>query len=179
MIDLGANLHPYSNGWRLFVDAGEYSFGHLLKVSMSLGYLKNYLTYVQTAMPIRLKGIHIYNSSPIVNQMIALCKPFINRQLYEMIHTYTCDELNSLFEFIRPEMLPVSSGGEMCAEEMKKDTLDNIKKYEQWFIDDQRLGRTDESKRKRKPGRLGWLFGYGATTEDNLEKNEENDNQKD
>lgn len=49
MIDLGANLHPYSNGWRLFVDAGEYSFGHLLKVSMSLGYLKNYLTYVQVS----------------------------------------------------------------------------------------------------------------------------------
>lgn len=56
-----------------------------------------------------------------------------------------------------------------------EETLDNLKKYEQWFIDDERLGRVDESKRKRKPGRLGWLFGYGATAEENSQEDKENE----
>lgn len=49
LIDLGANLYPYSNGWRLFIDASDYTLGHLLKVSMNLGYMKGYLNYVQVS----------------------------------------------------------------------------------------------------------------------------------
>lgn len=40
--------------------------------------------------------------------------------------------MNSLFEFIRPEMLPVSSGGEMCPEELKSKFLN--KKIQEFMI---------------------------------------------
>ncbi|KAK9884256.1 hypothetical protein WA026_005206 [Henosepilachna vigintioctopunctata] len=61
------------------------------------------------AIPIRLKGIHFININPILEAIISICKPFLHKEIYEMI--YCQQTLEDFSKYIPLNILPMDYGG--------------------------------------------------------------------
>ncbi|XP_014486406.1 PREDICTED: alpha-tocopherol transfer protein-like [Dinoponera quadriceps] len=57
--------------------------GHVGRINLPI--LKKLIYYVQDALPIRLKGIHIINTSPIVEVIYNMVKPFISAEFINLV----------------------------------------------------------------------------------------------
>ncbi|XP_069681086.1 alpha-tocopherol transfer protein-like [Periplaneta americana] len=55
------------------------AFSHLTRVNLMT--VKKYFIYVQEAMPVRMKAIHVLNVNPVASQAMNIIKPFINDTL--------------------------------------------------------------------------------------------------
>ncbi|KAK7590773.1 hypothetical protein V9T40_002386 [Parthenolecanium corni] len=149
LVDIHSNLEPYAPGWRIILDAKGFTFGHLVKLTASLGAIKKTICYLQDAMQIRLKGIHVINTSPVIVQFVGIIKPFMKKHLYEMIHLYTPAEIDNFHEIVHPDSLPEETGGKSgTINELVQNGLDELEKYQNWFEDDELLARIDVDKRR-------------------------------
>lgn len=70
---------------------------------------KNYLYYIQEALPIRMKGMHFANIPSFIDKIMLLMKPFMKRELYDVLHLHSTNE--ELHKFVPPNCLPSEYGG--------------------------------------------------------------------
>lgn len=63
----------------------------------------------QEALHVRLKAVHIINASSIVDKMLTLMKPFISKEIFELVHIHT--KMETLYPFVPQELLPDEFGG--------------------------------------------------------------------
>lgn len=75
-----------SQGQVIVIDASGLSFGHLARVNLMS--IKKILYYVQEAIPIRLKSIHIFNTVPVVDTLFNMIKPFAKAELLKLVSQY-------------------------------------------------------------------------------------------
>lgn len=61
--------------------------GHLTRLSVHG--IRRFFEYIQEAMPVRLKAIHVINCVWFVDKVIALVKPFMKKELMDIVSTYT------------------------------------------------------------------------------------------
>ncbi|KAL1404042.1 hypothetical protein pipiens_019094 [Culex pipiens pipiens] len=127
------------------------SLGHMKR--LALFPTKNYMTFIQEAAPIRLKGMHMVNIVPFVDKVMTLVKPLMKRELYEMVHLHQHKE--SLFPFVPQECLPAEYGGKAGTFKELRDNfyaklLANREHYIRYELDN----RVDDSKR---PAQRGWF----------------------
>lgn len=64
-------------------DMQTFSLRHVTKIIIST--LRVYMKYTQEAHCLRIKHLHIINCSPLVNKIMFLCKPFLRKDVYEMV----------------------------------------------------------------------------------------------
>ncbi|XP_052563849.1 alpha-tocopherol transfer protein-like isoform X2 [Culex pipiens pallens] len=81
--------------------------GHIAKLGIFP--TKNYLYYIQEALPIRMKGMHFANIPSFVDKILLLMKPFMKRELYDVLHLHSTNE--ALQKFVPPNCLPSEYGG--------------------------------------------------------------------
>lgn len=110
------------------VDINGYTMRHLAYVSIFV--LRVYMKFVQEAYPSRLRAIHIINCPSFLDRMMAMMKPFIREEVFEMVicHSaslchllyalylqlqikYHTEGMDSLYELVPRDMLPVEYGG--------------------------------------------------------------------
>lgn len=48
--------------------------------------LKKVFQFLQEALPTQLKQIHILNTSYVFDKILMLIKPFMNKELYDMVN---------------------------------------------------------------------------------------------
>lgn len=72
-----------SEGLIVILDAAGLTFGHL--AGLNLMGLKKILFYIQEAAPVRLKALHILNTMPIVDTLVNLIKPFMKKELMNLV----------------------------------------------------------------------------------------------
>lgn len=60
-------------------------------------------------MPVRLKGIHFINTVPFFNQLLALIKPFLKKELLDELYFHM--ETKPVFPYIQQDALPSDYGG--------------------------------------------------------------------
>ena len=72
-----------STGHVLLLDLAGLSLGHIARVGPLS--LKTFLFYLQEALPVRLKKIHVYNAGQFVNTLMNLVKPFLNKETAEKV----------------------------------------------------------------------------------------------
>lgn len=72
--------------------------------------MKNFVYYIQEALPLRLKAVHFINMVPMIERILAMARPFLKKELLEMIHFHT--NVDGLFPFIPQRNLPVEYGGD-------------------------------------------------------------------
>lgn len=72
-----------NEGLIVILDAAGLTFGHL--ASLNLMALKKILFYIQEAAPVRLKALHILNTMPIVDTFMNLIKPFMKKELMNLV----------------------------------------------------------------------------------------------
>jgi len=83
VIDLWLYTEGTSNGHIILFDMKNVSFGHVGRLSpMSL---KKFLYYLQEGLPVRLKGFHFMNASPVIDVILNMMRPFMKKQLMDMV----------------------------------------------------------------------------------------------
>ncbi|XP_073988221.1 clavesin-1 isoform X2 [Rhodnius prolixus] len=68
------------------------------------------LSFIQDAMPIRLKEVHIVKQPFIFNIVWKVFQPFVKEKLKARLHFHGSDQ-KSLHKFMNPEFLPENYGG--------------------------------------------------------------------
>ncbi|XP_039433285.1 alpha-tocopherol transfer protein-like [Culex pipiens pallens] len=71
--------------------------------------VKNYFYFVQEALPIRMKEMHFANIPSIMDKILLFLKPFMKRELLDVMHLHTTNE--SLLKVIPANCLPNEYGG--------------------------------------------------------------------
>lgn len=73
-----------NNGCIYITDADKLSFGHVARISPLAA--KKALYYVQEAMPVRLKEIHVINVPPAMELLMNIVKPFMKKEMIDMVN---------------------------------------------------------------------------------------------
>ncbi|XP_018400285.1 PREDICTED: alpha-tocopherol transfer protein-like [Cyphomyrmex costatus] len=144
------------NGYIIIIDADKFSFGHMMRTNPLE--VKKHVYYIQEALPIRLKAIHVINAAPAAELLMKMAKPFMKNELMHIIHFHL--SLESLSEYIPVDALPNETGGKAgsvhkLAEIHKKKFED----YREWFLLDESTRRVNEALRIGKSKTVNDLFG--------------------
>lgn len=93
-VDVNLNANGCSPGYVFLFDMHGVTLGHLTRLSVNS--IRKFLEYLQEAMPVRLKAIHVVNVVWFMDKIIALMRPFMKRELYEMVSGSGFDFLGAL-----------------------------------------------------------------------------------
>jgi len=88
--------------------------------ALSPAFSARLLTFIQDAMPLRLKEVHIINQPFIFNLIWTIFKPFIREKLGSRLHLHG-KNLKELHKFIPPAYLPTEFGGTLPDEKYNPD----------------------------------------------------------
>ncbi|XP_052129781.1 alpha-tocopherol transfer protein-like isoform X1 [Frankliniella occidentalis] len=141
-----------AKGYFILFDMTGVKLGHLTR--LNLGLLKKFFMFIQEANPVRLKGIHVINTMPIVDKIMFLIKPFMKKELHSILHFYSSSEMEKLYEVIPKECLPSDFGGSLgkTVAELHARNTEVLKDLKDIWNDDETLV-IDESKRPSKKGK--------------------------
>ncbi|XP_050313257.1 alpha-tocopherol transfer protein-like [Anthonomus grandis grandis] len=146
-------------GVQICIDMEGYVFGHLTRLSTSI--IKKLLFYLQEAMPIRLKGIHFINPFPFIDKLLALMKPFMKKELLDMLHVH--NSIETFFEHVPIECLPKEYGGQMDPIKVLHDQVIKEMDENADFFAQEETQKVNESLRPGKPKNIGDFFGIEGT----------------
>ena len=76
-------LNGTNDGYIFIVEVSKSSFGHVMRLNPLE--MKKQLYYLQEAMPIRLKAIHILNVTPALELCMNIAKPFMKNKLIDIV----------------------------------------------------------------------------------------------
>lgn len=79
---------------------------------LSPSFSRRLLTFIQEAMPLRLKQVHMVNQPFLFNMVWSLFKPFIREKLKSRMWFHGKDR-KSLHKHMSPDFLPADYGGKM------------------------------------------------------------------
>ena len=92
------------------MDFSGFSFRHFLKVATNLSSTRLYLRYVQEAVPFKIFQNHFVNCSPILTRIMTLIRPFVKKELFDVMHFHTSG-YESLYKHVPRDVLPEEYGG--------------------------------------------------------------------
>jgi len=147
-IDSHLRDHGMSAGMIFLFDMQGVSLGHLTRINLSS--VRKYFIYVQEAMPVRLKSIHIINVNPVMSHIMNIIRPFIHKQHLQFIHLHSPEQTEQLYDYVPREILPKDYQGEEASmETLTRETTDKIRAKADWFRQEEKM-KTDETKRQGK-----------------------------
>lgn len=82
--------------------------------ALSPSFSKLLLTFIQEAVPLRMKEVHIIKQPYIFNMVWTLFKPFIGEKLRNRLEFHGSD-MKKLHKYIHPDYLPKNYGGNLPA----------------------------------------------------------------
>ncbi|CAG9126180.1 unnamed protein product [Plutella xylostella] len=135
--------------------------GPSLLVKLSPTVIKKFMICIQEAYPVKLKEIHIINTSPIVERFVNFVKPFLKEKIRKRIFIHK--EVKDLYEHVPREMLPKDYGGDgPTMDELQEQWVATILEYKDWFAAQESI-KSDESLRPGKPKNYDELFGIDGS----------------
>lgn len=85
-MDLWMYEEGTTNGHVICFDTAGVTVGHAARLN-PMG-LKKFLLYLQEGLPVRLKGLHFLNTSPVMDIILNMMKPFMKKNLLDMVIPY-------------------------------------------------------------------------------------------
>ncbi|XP_032686006.1 uncharacterized protein LOC116851075 [Odontomachus brunneus] len=141
-------------------DATGFTMAHVGRINLAL--MKKFIYYVENAMPIRLKQIHIINTTPVMEVLYNIIKPFVSEELKNLIHFHT--SLESAKKYFPIEALPNELGGKAGPiQELMDIQLKKIENFCEWFVEDEKNNRVNESLRIGNSKTSSDLFGVDGS----------------
>ncbi|XP_043482189.1 alpha-tocopherol transfer protein-like isoform X2 [Leptopilina heterotoma] len=138
-LDASLYFEGCTPGYVFLFDMRGVKLAHLARLSVNS--IRKFFEYLQEGMPIRLQGIHVLNTVWFMDKILSLLKPFMKRELFEMLHLYS-GEVSEIYEYIPPECLPEDFGGKLDNLETLHEAhcikLDQLRDY---FRDEENLYR--------------------------------------
>lgn len=118
------------------MDFKGFSFRHFLKFVRNFSSIRLYLKYVQEAVPFRIHQNHFVNCSTALTKIINLIRPFVKREVFDVMHFHTSG-FESLYEHVPREDLPFEYGGSAGKiDDFFKDWLAIVEKQREYLNDD-------------------------------------------
>ncbi|XP_011647507.1 uncharacterized protein LOC105433757 [Pogonomyrmex barbatus] len=149
-------------GQLIILDATGLSLGHVTNIIANIVGMKKILFYIQEAAPIRLKALHILNAMPIVDTVLNLMKPFLKKELIDLLHFHS--NMETVKEFLPIEALPNEYGGKAgSVNEIAAKHIKLLEEYRDWFQYDEVAGRVNESLRVGECQSIDNLFGVDGS----------------
>ncbi|XP_046660580.1 alpha-tocopherol transfer protein-like isoform X1 [Homalodisca vitripennis] len=141
-------------GYIFLFDMKGVRLGHLTRLSISS--LKKFFLYIQEGMPVRLKAIHILNTQPVIDKIMMLIKPFMKKELTQLIHFHRENDMEAVYKVLPRSCLPKDFGGDQSScEDLHVDYCQWMQKLQSHFKIEEEY-RVDERKRiTRKGSRKG------------------------
>uniref|UniRef100_A0A1A9ZXR8 CRAL-TRIO domain-containing protein n=1 Tax=Glossina pallidipes TaxID=7398 RepID=A0A1A9ZXR8_GLOPL len=162
-LDIFIRRDGLQKGYVVIIDQTGFTLGHLSRMNVMV--LKKAFYYFQEALPIQLKGVHFINVVPFLDKILALCSPFIKKELFDILHFH--NKLEDLFQYVPLDMLPKDYGGsEVEIKQLHERSRRMMISKHQEIIEYKKLYRIDENLRPGKPKKVSDLFG----TEGNFRK---------
>lgn len=93
------------------MDFAGFTFRHFFKFATNISILRLYLKYIQEAVPFRIHQNHFVNCSPTLTRVMTLIRPFVKKELYDVMHFHT-EGFDSLYEHVPRDILPLEYGGD-------------------------------------------------------------------
>ncbi|XP_076242497.1 alpha-tocopherol transfer protein-like [Calliopsis andreniformis] len=156
VVDLWLHVEGTMPGHIILFDIKNVVFGHAARLS-PMG-LKKYLYYLQDGLPVRLKGFHFMNITPVMDVILNMMKPFMKKELLDMLHTHS--NLDTLSKFIPIDALPNEAGGKAGPlKELHNNVIKELEENRDWFLEEERTKRVNESLRPGKGKSATDLFG--------------------
>lgn len=157
---MSQDLHLTTEGTQigniLILDMAGVTIAHTTRLS-PLG-IKKFLVYLQEAMPIRLKGLHFINSVPAMDIILGMMKPFMKKELLDLLHIHT--NLDTLAKFVPIEALPNEQGGKGGASaDLHAANVKRMEEHRAWYQEEEATRRVNESLRVGKAKNATDLFG--------------------
>ncbi|XP_063980095.1 alpha-tocopherol transfer protein-like [Diachasmimorpha longicaudata] len=129
-----------SPGYIFLFDMQGVRLGHLTRLSITS--IRRFFEYLQEGLPVRLKGIHVLNAVWFMDKVLGLVRPFMKRELFDMLHLYTGD-VSDIYEHISPECLPSDFGGNLeCLETLHEKHSRRLHDLRDYFLEEERLFRS-------------------------------------
>lgn len=153
--DLWMRAEGTAEGFVMVFDMEEVAFGHLLRLTP--GPLSKFLFYLQDAMPVRIKGLHFINTVSFMDKFLALMKPFMKKELLDMLHLHST--VDTLEPFVpRKIMFKDYGGAKETREESYVKVLKIINDEREWLLKEMSR-RVVESKRQGKSKSMELIEG--------------------
>ncbi|XP_052751970.1 alpha-tocopherol transfer protein-like [Galleria mellonella] len=135
--------------------------GPSLLAKLSPTTVKKFMICVQEAYPVKLKEVHIVNTSPIVEAFINLVKPFLKEKIRKRIFIHK--DIKDLYKYVPQDMLPVEYGG-TCGtmNEIHEQWINKLKEYRDWFAAQESV-KANEALRPGRPTNYDELFGIDGS----------------
>jgi len=155
LYDLSYLTFGTNNGYIYIADVSKTTFSHVSRMN-PLG-LRKIIYYIQEAAPAPLKGVHLINAPSAMVKLMNLLKPFMKKELIDMIHFHS--SLKSVSEYVPVDLLPNETGGKAGSiHELAKIQVKKIEDYREWFLLDE-TRRVNEALRIGKSMSANDLFG--------------------
>ncbi|XP_062550933.1 alpha-tocopherol transfer protein-like [Armigeres subalbatus] len=133
-----------TEGFLLVIDMSGLHLGHFPKLGIFT--LKNFLYYIQEALPIRLKGVHLINVVPFIDKIVAMVKPFLKKEILEIFHLHQKED--TVYPHIPQSILPSEYGGSSPSRSvLTKQLFDKTLELRDFILEKERAQKVDESKR--------------------------------
>lgn len=157
LFDLAVAKNPMTSGIEIILDSKHFTLAHVARINLAV--LKKLMLYTQRGLAVRLKAIHVLNTSPATQQVIELIRPFTKSHLMKKIHIYKPSELHLLTDYIPKSILSCDYGGygESIAK-LHDDICEELLSVQDW-LDDMDKSQVDEKKRLGKTINSGDIFG--------------------
>ena len=85
-LDASIYSHGCSPGYIYLFDMHGAGLGHLMRLSITS--IRRFFEYVQEALPVRLKAIHVLNTVWFMDKVLAIIKPFMKKELFDLVRIY-------------------------------------------------------------------------------------------
>ncbi|XP_063628798.1 alpha-tocopherol transfer protein-like isoform X1 [Cydia splendana] len=135
--------------------------GPSLLARLSPSVIKKFLICVQEAYPVKLKEVHIINTSSIVERFVNFIKPFLKEKIRKRIYVHK--GMKELSKHIPLEMLPTEYGGKSPSIEVLHEQWRlKLEEYRDWFAAQESV-KANEALRPGRPTNYDELFGIDGS----------------
>ncbi|CAG9791296.1 unnamed protein product [Diatraea saccharalis] len=135
--------------------------GPSLLAKLSPATIKKFMICIQEAYPVKLKEIHIINTSPIVERFVNFVKPFLKEKIRKRIFIHK--DVKDLYKYVPQDMLPIEYGGPCSTmDDLQEQWKCKLHEYRDWFAAQESI-KADESRRPGRPTNYDELFGIDGS----------------
>ncbi|CAG9769960.1 unnamed protein product [Ceutorhynchus assimilis] len=136
LVDLSINSSNVPNGLVIVFDMNGIGLMHLTRLKLDI--IRKYFEFLQEALPIQLKGIHIINTVYFFDKIMCIIKVFMKKELIEMLQLHPPDlAQEELFSLMPKNCWPEDYGGDLpsCSELHENTLKEFAEEREFWRIE--------------------------------------------
>ncbi|XP_026279263.1 alpha-tocopherol transfer protein-like isoform X2 [Frankliniella occidentalis] len=123
-MDAVVRAEPTAPGYVCVFDMNAVQMSHMWAWGIRLP--RKVFRYLQEGLPLRMQRIHFLNTTPLMDRVMRMLRPFIRKELQSIFQFHTADDMENLYKMIPQDCLPENYGGFLPPLEKLQDYTDKF-----------------------------------------------------